>query len=301
MSFSPRTIDWGVLSPLRLRARELAHGLYAGSHRSTRRGAGVEFGGFREYTVGDDLRWLDRRSLLLYDRTIVRQFETETDRNVFLLVDATASMRYRGSRALASKYAYASALAAGVSKVALNAADPVALSLLGPPSNQAHLLPRSGRLQFERIVTMLESFEPDADALSEGQLFTREIEHVARTARRGAMSLLFSDFFDVTDEQLRVLAMLTGSRRSLVAIRVLDPDEVDFPFSNAQRFVSLEGDHIVEAQAESVRNSYLQLFQASEDRLKRELERFGARYVSLKTNEAPATALLRVVRGDSPR
>ncbi len=301
MSFGARTIDWGVLSPLRLRARELAHGLYAGSHRSTRRGAGVEFGGFREYTVGDDLRWLDRRSLLLYDRTIVRQFETETDRTIFLLVDATRSMRYRGSRALASKYAYASALAAGVSKVALNVTDPVALSLLGPPSNQAYLAPRGGRLQFERIVTKLESFEPEVDASGGSQLFSREIEHVARVAKRGAISLLFSDFLDIADEQLRSIAMLTGSRRSLIAVRVLDPDEVDFPFSEAQRFVALEGDHSIEAQAETVRDSYLRALQNSELRLKRELERFGARYVSLITNEAPGNALLRVVRDASPR
>ena len=296
MNLSPRTIDWGSLAPLRLLARELAHGLYSGAHRSTRRGAGVEFGGFREYTVGDDLRWLDRRSLLLYDRTIVRQFETETDRSVFLLVDATASMRYRGSRALASKYAYASALAAGISKVALGSADPVALSLLGPPSNRAHLLPRSGRLQFERIVTKLESFEPEADATGEAQLFTREIEHVARTAQRGAMSLLLSDFFDVTDEQLRVVATLSGARRSLIAVRILDPDEVDFPFTDAQRFVALEGEHHIEAQAESVRDAYLHAFQMAELRLKREFERCGARYVSVLTSEPPASALHRVVK-----
>lgn len=296
MTFSTRTIDWGALAPLRLRAQELAHGLYAGTHRSARRGAGVEFGGFREYTVGDDLRWLDRRSLLLYDRTIVRQFETETDRNVFLLVDATASMRYCGSRALASKYAYASALAAGVSKVALGAGDPVALSLLGPPPNRSHLLPRSGRLQFERIVTMLESFEPSADALNETQLFAREIEHVARTAKRGAVSLLFSDFFDITDDQLRVMAGLTGSRRSLIGVRILDPDEVDFPFTEAARFVALEGDHHIEAQGESVRDSYLQGLAASELRLKRTFEQCGARYVRVLSNEPPASALLRIVR-----
>ncbi len=61
------------------------------------RGSGVEFGGYREYVPGDDLRWLDRRSLLRHDRLVVRQFETETDRTLSLLVDASASMGYRGS------------------------------------------------------------------------------------------------------------------------------------------------------------------------------------------------------------
>ena len=54
------SIDWGRLAPLRLRARSIADGVYAGAHRSTRRGPGVEFGGHRPYVPGDDLRWIDR-------------------------------------------------------------------------------------------------------------------------------------------------------------------------------------------------------------------------------------------------
>lgn len=44
MSTELRTkVDWGSLAPLRLRARLVAEGVYAGSHRSARRGSGVEF------------------------------------------------------------------------------------------------------------------------------------------------------------------------------------------------------------------------------------------------------------------
>src|SRR5262249_32964690 len=73
-------IDWGALAPLRLKARAVAEGVYAGMHRSARKGAGVEFGGQRPYVPGDDLRFFDRRALLRHDRLMVREFETETDR-----------------------------------------------------------------------------------------------------------------------------------------------------------------------------------------------------------------------------
>ena len=128
------SIDWGALAPLRLRSRAVAEGLYAGSHRSVRRGAGVEFGGHREYVPGDDLRWLDRRSLLRHDRLMVRQFETETDRALCLLVDASASMGFRGERAPGAKLAYASVIAASLARVALGTGDPVSLSFLGGAS-----------------------------------------------------------------------------------------------------------------------------------------------------------------------
>src|SRR5258705_676011 len=126
-------LDWGKIAPLRLRSRLVAEGVYAGGHRSARRGAGVEFGGHRAYTPGDDLRWLDRRSLLRHDRLVVRQFETETDRALRLVVDATASMGYRSTtgRAPGAKLAFASLIAAALARIAVASGDPVGLSFLG--------------------------------------------------------------------------------------------------------------------------------------------------------------------------
>ena len=51
-------LDWGAFAPLRLKARSVADGVYAGSHKSPRKGSGVEFGGHRAYVPGDDLRSL---------------------------------------------------------------------------------------------------------------------------------------------------------------------------------------------------------------------------------------------------
>src|ERR1700684_3071239 len=133
-------LDWGGLAPLRLRSRLVAEGVYAGGHRSARRGAGVECGGHREYAPGDDLRWLDRRSLLRHERLLVRQFETETDRALRLVVDATASMGYRGSLAPGAKLAFAAVVAAALARIALSRGDPVGLSFLGG-TKETHSVP----------------------------------------------------------------------------------------------------------------------------------------------------------------
>src|SRR3954469_25924788 len=124
-------IDWGSIAPLRLRARSIAEGVYAGAHRSLRKGPGVEFGGHRPYVPGDDLRWLDRRAVLRHDKLIVREFETETDRGLRLVVDASRSMAYRGSQAPASKFAYGALVAAALARVALASGDPVGLDWPG--------------------------------------------------------------------------------------------------------------------------------------------------------------------------
>ena len=112
-------IDWGAISPLRLKAALVAEGVYSGMHRSRRRGAGVEFGGQRPYVPGDDLRFLDRRSLMRHDRLMLRQFETETERAVWICVDASASMAYRSPEAPGAKLAYAALLGAALTRVCL--------------------------------------------------------------------------------------------------------------------------------------------------------------------------------------
>lgn len=160
-----RSIDWGSLAPLRIRARLVAEGVYAGAHRSARRGAGIEFGGHRAYTPGDDLRWLDVRSLLRHDHLLVRQFETETDRALRLVVDATLSMGYRGKNAPAAKVAWASLVAAALARVAVRTGDPVGLGFIGGTKAARPVSVSGGREAFERVVDALESQVPEGDAL----------------------------------------------------------------------------------------------------------------------------------------
>ena len=215
-----RAIDWGELAPLRLRARRVAEGVYAGMHRSARRGAGVEFGGYREYVPGDDLRWLDRRSLLRHDRLVVRQFETETDRALCLLVDASASMSFRGPKAPGAKVAFAAVVAAALTRIALGSGDPVSLTFLGAGGVS---VPRSvGHEQFERIVASLEAVEPAGDVLLDRAMLDRALQTLARSTRRGAIVVLLSDLIDLPDLAAERVAAIATAGRVLTVVQTLD-------------------------------------------------------------------------------
>jgi uncharacterized protein (DUF58 family) len=249
-------VDWGELAPLRLRARQVAEGVYAGMHRSARRGAGVEFGGYREYVIGDDLRWLDRRSLLRHDRLVVRQFETETDRALCLLVDASASMGFRGPGAPGSKFAFAAVVAAALARIALVSGDPVSLSFLG--GDRAPPVPRSsGREQFERIVASLEAAQPGGDARADAGMLDRALQALARSARRGAIVVVLSDLLDLPSGASDRVSALGGEGRALAVVQTLDPAEATFPFSGTVRLRALEGGAVVETDADTTRDAYL--------------------------------------------
>jgi uncharacterized protein (DUF58 family) len=288
-------IDWGELVPLRLRARVVAEGVYAGAHRSVRKGAGVEFGGHRPYVPGDDLRFIDRRSLLRHDRLMLREFETETDRALWLALDATASMAYRGDGAPGAKLAYAGLLAAALARVALASGDPVGLTWVG--GEGVRDLPAStGREAFERVVGAIEGAGAAGDLSGDDEAFDRALAPVARRARRGSVLVLFSDLVDLPPSALGAFGALGTGRRTLVAVRVLDPTEASLGFRGTVRLRALEGGAIVEADADTVRAEYLARLEAIDGAWARELESRGGRLVRCTTTDDAASVVRAIVR-----
>jgi len=290
-----RAVDWGELAPLRLCARQVAEGIYAGLHRSVLRGAGVEFGGYREYVPGDDLRWLDRRSLLRHERLVVRQFETETDRALCLLVDASASMGFRGSRAPAAKAAFAAVLAAALARVALANGDPVSLTFLAGEAC-APVGRSSGREQFERILDAFESMQPFGDVGVEPAALDHALQSLSRGLRKGAIVAVFSDLLDWPAGAPDRVAQLASSGRLLTVVQTLDPDEVDFPFAGTVRLRALEGDWVVETDAEATRDQYLGALGALTQQWRDAVTRRGGRFLTTTTANAPVAVVRDIVK-----
>lgn len=283
-------IDWGAISPLRLRAQLVAEGIYAGMHRSQRRGAGVEFGGQRSYVPGDDLRFLDLRALLRHDRLMVREFETETERALHLCVDASASMAYRSDEAPGAKIAYAALLGAALARVAVSGNDPVGLTWLGGEGLRG-VPPCFGHTGFERIVAHLESARGTGDLSEELSEVERAAHLVARQARRGSAVVVFSDLLDLHDEALAPLVALAAGPRALVVVQVLDPRERDLSFKGKVRLRSIEGGTVVTTDADAVRAAYRERLQAHQDACRRRVERAGGRLIACATSDDPVTSV----------
>src|SRR6476620_11866936 len=112
MAKSPKYSDPEVLAAiagLMLRARRVVEGTISGLHKSPFHGFNVEFAEYREYAPGADLRRLDWRVFARSDRHYIKQYEEESNVRVTFVVDASASMNYRGC-AILSKFDYAATL-----------------------------------------------------------------------------------------------------------------------------------------------------------------------------------------------
>src|SRR4051812_40630685 len=102
-----------AIARLEYHARQVVEGVISGLHKSPYHGFSVEFAQHREYTPGDEIRYIDWRVAARSDRFYVKEFEEETNLKGYMLVDTSESMRYQGRRKPYSKLEYASILAAG--------------------------------------------------------------------------------------------------------------------------------------------------------------------------------------------
>src|ERR1700733_3134581 len=77
-------------------------GTVSGLHRSPLKGVSPEFDDYREYSFGDDLKNLDWRAFARSDRFYIKRYEEESNFRAWLLLDASASMKYAGRAAKSS-------------------------------------------------------------------------------------------------------------------------------------------------------------------------------------------------------
>lgn len=296
-------LDWGELAPLRLHARLVADGAYAGTHRSARRGAGVEFAGHRVYVPGDELRFIDVRASMRHERIVVRHFEAETERALRLVIDATASMGFRSKLpgAKGAKLAYASVIAAALARVALAAGDPVGLELVGGAGATVRRVPPSGQSEtFERIVATLEALSADGDARKAPRVLEEGLGIALRGARRGSAIVVLSDLLDLPDGAAEAIASLGTRGRPLCVVQVLDPEEATFPFDGPVLLRAVEsgpGDEaLVQTDGPSARAAYLARLDALASTWRDALSRHGGALVRATTADDPIGVVREVLR-----
>src|ERR1700709_729851 len=88
----------GSISSLDLVARTVVDGFVAGLHRSPDCGFSQEFAEYRAYTPGDDLRHVDWNVFARTERIYLKRFRGETNSQLLILLDTSASMGYTSGK-----------------------------------------------------------------------------------------------------------------------------------------------------------------------------------------------------------
>lgn len=266
-----------------LRARFAVEGFYSGAHSSRFKGFSVEFSQHRRYTPGDDPRTVDWKLWGRTDRYYVKQFEAETNMEVHLLLDSSASMGY-GSPV--SKFEYCACTAAALAYLAVRQGDPTGLMTFGQQVRE-FLRPRSTSQQLVELLKAVERARPDGVAD-----FAESLGECATLVRRRGMLILLSDLLGPIEETKRGISSLGWGGNDVVIFHVLDTSERDFSFEGPIRFIDPETGSSQVGDADALRPAYLERLRAFLDGLDGFCAERNIDYVSLDTRTPLDAALI---------
>lgn len=238
------------ISSLELRARGVVEGFLQGFHRSPFVGYSVEFSSHRRYGPGDDLRHVNWKLFARHRKLYVKEFDAESNLNLYMFVDSSRSMQCKVSGAI-TKFDFAATLAASLALLAINQRDAFALGLMN--DGISHFLEPSAKPgQWEDCLNALQT-APEATVTN----IPRALEQAAALARHRGIIFVMSDFVDNTDGIQRGLQQLRHRGHEVVLFHILDPYERWLSKSGRVRIRDLEDGSTLTTDVESVRNAYL--------------------------------------------
>jgi uncharacterized protein (DUF58 family) len=271
------------LESIELRARAIVEGSMHGLHRSPYLGMSVEFASHREYTPGDDLRHLNWKLYARHDRLYIKEYDADTNLNLYLLLDASSSMSCANTGM--SKLQYAASLAAALAHLALKQHDAVGLTVFSD-SVTAHLPPRAKASQLDEVLATIVATEvrPATDN-------DRALRQAAEFVRRRGMVVILGDLFGDPDAVVRGLDHLRYNHEVIV-FHILDPWERDLSPDGQFRFRDLESGETLTTQTEGIRAAYRRAVDDWRQTLEHECRKRGIDRIELTTQDPPDQALL---------
>jgi uncharacterized protein (DUF58 family) len=271
------------IARLELRARHVVEGFLSGMHRSPYFGQSVEFRQHREYTWGDDLRYVDWKVWAKQDRYYVKQFEEDTNLRGTLLVDVSGSMRY--GRGAMNKYEYGCTVAASLAYLLLRQQDAVGCVAFDDAVRMTVPL-RTRRNHLDSIIQAMELSEPR----NKTGMFSI-LREVAETYPRRGMMVIISDLLTEREGLFRGLKLLRSRGHDVMVFHILDDDELDFPFTGPTRFEGLELPEALRCNPRALREGYLTALQGYLEEVRRGCTSHGVDYSLLRTSEPLDAAL----------
>lgn len=228
------------LEQLELVSRKIFMGRMKGERRSKRKGQSVEFADYRNYVIGDDLRFLDWNLFARLERLFIRLFMEEEDLHVYILIDNSLSMDFGAP----SKLHYAKQIAAALGFIGLVNMDRLVVEAFNDKLTQS--LPAiRGRRSLWRLLDFLTKLEPAGPSDLKKALRTFSI----KCSGKGILILL-GDFMDKGGYE-EALRYLLARQLDIYLIHILSQEEVDPEIVGDLKLVDIEDDDEAEITVSS--------------------------------------------------
>jgi uncharacterized protein (DUF58 family) len=199
-------------------------GVLQGDYRSLFRGNGLDLADLREYQPGDDVRYIDWNVTARLDTPYVREYHEDREVTCWFLLDLSPSVDFGTVESERLKRTVLTDFVATLARVLTRRGNRVGAMLYGGDA-QRTIPPRGGRDQVLHLIDTV---------LGEPPLVRAPFTDLApllnagsRTIRRRSLVFVISDFIAAPGWE-RPLSTL-NRRHEVVAVRLLDPREIDLP------------------------------------------------------------------------
>jgi uncharacterized protein (DUF58 family) len=237
------------ISSLDLVAKTVVDGFVSGLHRSPDFGFSQEFAEYRAYSEGDDLRHVDWNVYARTGRCYLKRYRGETNSQLLLLLDTSASMGF-GSGAV-TKLDYARFVAASLVYMANGQRDAAGLIVFDEDVKN-YVAPSTRQGQMFRLLHAIEKAE-----LGTHTDFTKPFVHFQNFLHRRGIVIVMSDFYEDPDIVVKTVEPLRYHGNEVILFHLLDPGEIQPEFAEPVLLYDLETPaHSLEVSPEYVRNDY---------------------------------------------
>lgn len=200
-----------------------------GEHLAGKGGTSTEFHDYRDYSSGDDVRYVDWNIFARIQRPYLKLYRHEEEMHVVVLLDASASMQF------GQKFQRAKQLAAAFGIMGLMNVEKVSVYACQQAAAAPALFPPStGRTKLRRLLEFLEQIPTGGDSPIE-----HAVDQVLKHHRGRGVAVLLSDFLTFGDLE-RPLNRLFSAGLEVFAVQLLAPEELHPEVTGDLRFVDCE-------------------------------------------------------------
>ncbi len=264
------------ISGLDLVAKTVVDGFVAGLHRSPDFGFSQEFAEYRAYSQGDDLRHVDWNVFARTDKCFLKRYRGETNSQLLILLDTSASMAY-GSHPV-TKLDYARFVAASLCYMANGQRDAAGLIVFDQDVAN-YVAPSTRQGQLFRLLHAIEKAEPGTRTD-----FAKPFIHFQNFLHRRGIVVVLSDFYEQPDVIIDTVQPLRYRGNEVILFHVLDPQEIQPKFRQPVLLVDMENAaDSLEVSPEYARNEYRRKIDSHIENLKHKSRGAGLDYFLMNT------------------
>jgi len=264
------------ISGLDLVAKTVVDGFVAGLHRSPDFGFSQEFAEYRAYSQGDDLRHVDWNVFARTDKCFLKRYRGETNSQLLILLDTSASMAYSSHEV--SKLDYARFVAASLCYMAHGQRDAAGLIIFDEDVAN-YVSPSTRQGQLFRLLHAIEAVKVGTHTD-----FAKPFVHFQNFLHRRGLVVVLSDFYEQPETIIKTVEPLRFKGNEVILFHVLDPQEIKPKFREPVLLVDMENAReALEVSPEYARNEYRRRIDRHIESLSSKARSAGLEYFLMNT------------------